>query len=79
MRLFFVLLSNFITQVEGKLCTNKKLNSTSSGIQHNFFYKNALTFWPHKYSKLFQFNFPETYLPNLCITGRLELLEDGFF
>ena len=37
MRLFFVLPSNFITQVEGKLCTNKKLNSTSSGIQNNFF------------------------------------------
>ena len=40
---------------------------------------NALTFWSRKYSKLFQFNFPETYFPNLCIAGRLKLLEDGFF
>ena len=45
----------------------------------NFFQKNALTFLNHKYSKLFQFNFPETYLSNLCIEGRLKLLEDGFF
>ena len=44
-----------------------------------FFYKNALTFWSHKYSKLFQFNFLETYVPNLCIAGRLKLLEDRFF
>ena len=27
---------NFITQVKGKRRTNKKLDSTTSGIQHNF-------------------------------------------
>ena len=45
----------------------------------NFFQKNALTFLNHKYSKLFQFNFPKTYLSNLCIAGRLKLLGDDFF
>ena len=41
-----------------------------------FFYKNALFFLGGH--KLFQFNFPETYLVNLCVATRLKLLEDGF-
>ena len=36
LRLFFVLPRIFITQVKGKRCTNRKLNSSTSGIQHNF-------------------------------------------
>ena len=75
---FLISTPNFITQVRGKRRTKKKLNSTTSGIQHNFFYKNVQTFWGHKYSKLFQFKFPETCLPNLCIASSLKLLEDGF-
>ena len=55
-------------------------NSTQLLLEYNaFFYKNALTFWIHEYSKLFQFNFPKIYLPNLCIAGRLKLLGDVFF
>ena len=76
--LFFILLLNFITPVKGKGCTGR--NSTLLLLEYNtIFYKNALTFWSHKYSKHFQFNFPKTYPPNLCIAGRLKLLEDGFF
>ena len=35
---------NFITQVKRKQRTNKKLNSTTSGIRHNFFWQEWLNF-----------------------------------
>ena len=68
----------FITQITGKRRTNKKLNSATFGIQHNFLTRMPQLFGGHKYSKLFQFKFPKTYLPNLCIAGSLKLLEDSF-
>ena len=76
--LFFILLLNFITPVKGKGCTGR--NSTLLLLEYNsFFTRMPSNFLGHKYSKPFQFNFPETCLPNLRIVGGLKLLEDGFF
>ena len=75
LRKFFVPLTLLLMLTVRDVSTR---NSTQLLLEYNtFFYKNA--FWSHKYSKLFELNFPKIYLPNLCIAGRLKLLEDVIF
>ena len=66
LHLLIAVLLSFLIKLSVSGCTNKKLWYATFGI-HTYFlqeWTNFLDFWNGKYSKLFQYKFPKSYLPN---------------
>ena len=75
LRLFFVLSLTLL--LKSRVSHAPTRNSTLLLLEDNtIFLQECIIFLGGH--KLFQFNFPETYLVNLCVAARLKLLEDGF-